>query len=320
MHRLILNRVTLSLELVPRTGLLVKEGNKERALLRPDEPDMQPIRMRVGDDDTVFIPGSSLKGALRSAFERHLRGLAAGPELEQRYACDPLDMRGSPCHTLGQRSHDQGKDRPRLSTAQIHARQCLACRTFGSQQIASRVRFTDALPPAGKVRRAANRLDPRAGVAINRRTGAADGGKLFEADVVTGGAFQTTIHMHNVQLWQVGLLATLVQEMEIGLLRVGGGTTRGLGHVGVQLTSLEWWQQGRLEAPAGLGVLFRDQSYGLLGDGSLNLADLPAPERHMGGRRWRWEAEAARAVLDAAEQAGWATLEAWSPPGGSSHA
>lgn len=318
MHRLILNRVTLELELVPRTGLLVKEGNKERALLRPDEPDMQPIRMRVGDDDTVFIPGSSLKGALRSAFERHLRGLAPTREIVTRYACDPLDMRNSPCHNAGRRPHGAGAGRG-PGSAEIHAMQCLACRTFGSQQIAGRVRFSDAVPPAGKARRAANRLDPRAGVAIDRRTGAADSGKLFEADVVTGGAFETAIHLHNVQLWQIGLLATLMVEMEIGLLRIGGGTTRGMGHVGVRLAGLEWWQRGHAEAPAGLGMLFDDPAYGLLSDGALTVPGLPDGERHLGGRRWRWEAEEAQAVLDAAEQAGWAALETWRPNGGAGH-
>lgn len=313
MHRLILNRVTLTLELAPRTGLLVKEGNKEVALLRPDEPDMQPIRMRVGEDDTVFIPGSSLKGALRASFERHLRGVAARRELVDRYACDPLDMRNSPCHNVGKERDAAGRP---LSTAVIHARQCLACRTFGSQQIAGRVRFADAVPPAGKKRKAANRLDPRAGVAIDRRTGAADGGKLFEADVVTGGAFETAIHLHNVQLWQVGLLATLIDELEIGLLRIGGGGTRGLGRVGVELKGLEWWQRGRLEAPAGVGALTDERAYGWLEDDALALDALPEVERHLGGRRWRWDGPGAKLVLGAAEQAGWRALEAWTPTEG----
>lgn len=312
MHRLILNRVALTLELAPRTGLLVKEGNKERALLRPDEPDMQPIRMRVGKDETVFIPGSSLKGALRAAFERHLRGVARSRDLVERYACNPLDMRNSPCHNAGKR-HD---GMPLPTSAEIHARQCLACRTFGSQQIAGRVRFADAVPPAGPKRRAANRLDPRAGVAIDRRTGAADGGKLFEADVVSGGAFETAIHLHNVQLWQVGLLATLIDELEIGLLRIGGGGTRGLGRVGVELKGLEWWQRGRERVPAGVGALTDEREYGWLEDGALVLDGLPTPERHLGGQRWSLDADGARAVLKAAEQVGWAAVETWNPRGG----
>lgn len=322
MHSLILNRVAISLELAPRTGLLIKEGNKERALLRPDEPDLQPVRMRVGEEETVFLPGSSLKGALRAAAERHLRGLAPTRDLVARYACDPLDMRESPCHNAG-RLRGAG-DRP-PGTAEIHARQCLACRTFGSQQIAGRIRFTDALPPAGRKRREANRTDPRAGVAIDRRTGAADSGKLFEADVVSGGAFETTLHLHNVQLWQVGLVATLLEELELGLLRIGGGGTRGLGRVGVELRGLEWWQRGRLAVPAGVGALLAagpgsDATYGWLEDGALSELALPEPELHLGGRRWRLGGERVRPLLAEAERAGWASLERWTPREARAHA
>ncbi|MCA9701964.1 MAG: hypothetical protein KC431_30865, partial [Myxococcales bacterium] len=89
---------------------------------------------------TVYIPGSSLKGVLRSTAEAHLRGH------DGYWACDPLD--------LGSKSRDKSRDKgpckreqdDRAKTYQVN---CHACRTFGSVSIRGRCSPRDLFPVPG---------------------------------------------------------------------------------------------------------------------------------------------------------------------------
>ena len=68
--------------------------------------------------------------------------------------------------------------------------------------------------------------------------------------MVTRGAFQATLTLENVELWQVGLLAVALRDLGTGLCPIGFGKTRGLGRVVVTYNALEVAYPGRFERQA----------------------------------------------------------------------
>ena len=71
-----------------------------------------------------------------------------------------------------------------------------------------------------------------AGIAINRLTGGVSGNAKFDLEVVTEGTtFTTDIHLRNFEIWQLGMLFIIIQDMEDELIRIGSGRSRGLGKV-----------------------------------------------------------------------------------------
>src|SRR5438067_979243 len=88
MHRLFLNEATLDLELRPSSPLLIKSGEAGEVSLDPLLPDMNFVRTRRPDrGEEVYVPGSSLRGVLRSHAERLLRSV------RMDLACNPLQFR-----------------------------------------------------------------------------------------------------------------------------------------------------------------------------------------------------------------------------------
>jgi CRISPR-associated RAMP protein (TIGR02581 family) len=312
MHKLLLNAVTLRLHLVPRTAFLIKADTKGANLLHPERPDLMAMRTRTPDGrETVFLPGSSIKGVVRSSAERILRTVAR-PERQSHAACDPLNHK-LPCQSdaskLGdERGRDRGGDRLAHPMADVHRMLCLACRTFGSQAMAGRVRFRDALPTADSLE-AANLTGERAGVSIDRRTGGPSRGKLYQSEVVTGGVFETTIDLQNVQLWQLGLVGLVLEDVDMGLSRLGSAKTRGLGVFQVLPQELRFRQVGTSASPSGIASLAPDLvgPYGLVEPDAL--ADLPAGAEHRrtGGllTEWTWFGESVWGMLRAAQGKPW---------------
>jgi CRISPR/Cas system CSM-associated protein Csm3 (group 7 of RAMP superfamily) len=84
----------------------------------------------------------------------------------------------------------------------------------------------------------------RTGVAIDRRTGQAKGGALYELETVCGGAFYGEIAMQNVGLWQLGLLWLVLDRIDDGTLRIGFGKSRGLGRVRLTVERFTFEQFG----------------------------------------------------------------------------
>src|SRR5207249_7157390 len=62
--------------------------------------------------------------------------------------------------------------------------------------------------------------------------GGTGGGAKFDLEVVTAGTtFTTAIHLRNFEIWQLGMLFVIIQDMEDELIRIGSGRSRGLGKV-----------------------------------------------------------------------------------------
>jgi CRISPR-associated RAMP protein (TIGR02581 family) len=312
MHKLAINRARIDLTFTPVTPLLVKAGDKAGALLHPERPDLMCVRTqhaRFGE--TVYIPGSSIKGVVRAAAERILRSLEAP-------CCDPLDHK-SPCHEEASKLGDErarGKVPPEEREhpmASVHAKVCLACRTFGSQALASRASFADAYPTSETAWRA-NQTETRSGVAIDRATGGPSPKKLFELEVVTGGVFETFIVLANYELWQLALVTAVLREIDDGFIRIGSAKTRGLGLVKCEVGRLLVDQKGPGHSLAGVAALLPTLvvPYGLRErDQRVSIESRPLPGAL--GSRFALAGPEARRALDAVMTTAWPVLAGGAP-------
>jgi CRISPR-associated RAMP protein (TIGR02581 family) len=212
----LLNEALLELTISPAGPILIKAS--EGAGADPTHPDMEFVRT-LGQ---VYLPGSSLKGVVRAHAERIVRAFQT-ENSDGRGACDPLDRDAS----CGSRLRNERR------TTVRYARSCRICRLFGNTVLASRARFTDAMP------RDALTTEQRNGVAIDRVYGSASGGALFNYEIATEGTFWTRIYLRNFTLAQLALIGLALRDLGEGRVGLGFGKSRGLGQV-----TIGW---GRLE-------------------------------------------------------------------------
>lgn len=219
-HRLD-SRLRLSGVLVTRTGLHVGAGSADFEGL--DQP---VLRDGLG---FPFIPGSSLKGVVRSTIEALLRGFDR-PDTGL-WACDPLsEGEGGQAPACGY--HESGERKQAEE-----ANHCAVCNLLGSRVLASHVRFSDALMLRSE------RITPielRDGVAIDRDLGTVHGKQKYDFEVVAPGTeFDLEIFVENPRPWSMGLLMMGFGQVADGFTAIGGFTSRGLGRVHLEWTSLE---------------------------------------------------------------------------------
>jgi len=274
------NEIRIGLEIEPRGPVLIKAGESLAAGI-----DMAFVRTFRGGREEVFLPGSSLKGLLRSHAER------IGRTLQPEKICNIFNLPekrdnpsphgevscGSVLHEPDRDDRDRRNKRRRdkavLSAPEAYKHSCPACRLFGSLAMGGRFNIDDAYvtgdPPA---------IEVRDGVGIDRFSGAAADKAKYQFEVISNGCFATTLTVRNFELWQVAWLALVLFDLTDGLLPIGMGTSRGLGRVTARITGLEIDILGR-ETPAeiaGIDRLYRGdgaETYGLV-----PLAPFPVPE------------------------------------------
>ena len=232
MFKRLFNELTLVFDLSPHGApLLIKSGRESGA--DPTLLDMNFVRTihpRTGKL-TVFLPGSSLKGTLRSYCEKIARTVR--PDGGREWCCNPFDLDAhSPTAFCGRRLEEE------TSAAARYAGSCVICRTFGNTRMGSHVALTDAYPQ-GELQ-----LEQRNGVAIDRISGAVAAGP-FNLEVVTRGTFRATLTLRNFQLWQVGLLTVTLRDLGQGRVPIGFGKSKGFGRMTVTYRQLEVAYPGR---------------------------------------------------------------------------
>jgi CRISPR-associated RAMP protein (TIGR02581 family) len=282
MHKRQLNHARLGLVLRPRGPVLIKSGIETPD---PTRPGMEFVRTRHAvHGDTIYLPGTSLKGAIRSHAERVLRGLKVR-------ACDPLTQ-GERC-----RQPQQSSQNGELASDRIFSAQCATCRTFGSLALSGRAHVLDAYPWPPQANEldqrqacaAANETDTRWQVGIDRKTGQAQGGALFDLEVAVKGAFYAEVQLRNFQLWQLGLVAAVLREMDEGQVPIGFGKSRGLGQVAVELERLVLQttsaEEKRLLGVAELCTPDERRAYDLHADDAVGLPEGVRPQRSWRGSR-----------------------------------
>lgn len=257
MHKTRYNALRLTLQLSPKGPLLVKAGGVSAD---PTLPDMQFVRtFHPQKGETVYIPGSSLKGVVRGFVEKALRTL--DDERSWKWAC--------PTFPDDQNSCAKKMEKVESSTA-IYNGSCGACRIFGHTRLKGRASFTD-LFPVDEVK-----TEIRYGVAISRLSHAVAHGP-FEMEVAVSGTFGGHLVLENFEIWQLGLLALALESMDQGLVKVGFGKNRGFGEVAVRVQEV-WLDELVLGADA---TVWRGLA-SFLNDGDKNAYGLFPPEEITG--------------------------------------
>lgn len=271
------NRAVLRIRIETVTPLLIRAGD---AGLTPTAADLSCVRTHHAQHgSTVYIPGSSLKGVLRSAAEASIRGRTFHGV---KGACDPLDHDKS-CGKDPQKK--MGSHRDSLPSHVVHQQQCLACRVFGSLRMKGRTGVRDLFPwsdtagldarfqPGGENHLRANRVEARNGVAIDRVTGSVKHGPFDQELVPAGICFFGDIALENYQAWQLGLLAQSFDEVNNGFAQLGSSKSRGLGVAKLTVDSILHEQAAvNKTTPMGVGMLADAQEckdYSLLPDVAL---------------------------------------------------
>ena len=228
MHDALRSQLTVWGYLRAESGLRVGTGR----LSTVSGTDLAVIRDAQGDP---FIPGSSLKGALRSYLEARLKGMIpTGADSRHIVACDPnTDEEDGPCLSAEEirRIKEGNKDDEALTEA-IIVNSCLICQTFGSPWLASPVRVRDLSVRAEEW---FGQFDVRDGVAIDRDKGTVSEGRLYDYETVPAGTrFEFHLMGDNLADWQLGLLWLGLRALEQGEIAIGGFTRRGLGWISLE--------------------------------------------------------------------------------------
>ncbi|GCL36742.1 CRISPR-associated RAMP protein [Sphaerospermopsis reniformis] len=212
MHKKFVNHCTIDLTIIPDSPILIKSG-KEGA--DPTKPDMEFVETYHAGGRTIYLPGSSLKGAIRAHAERIVRTVGGDNNTQKLWASDPM----------------KGDYLPKnLSSHEIYKQSSFTDQMFGNTSIASRLRIEDAYPEKSKP----VRTEERNGVAIDRVFGSVAVGP-FNYQVCTAGEFKTKLHLKNFTLAQLGLIGLVLRDLNDGWFGLGFAKSRGLGTVKIQL-------------------------------------------------------------------------------------
>jgi CRISPR-associated RAMP protein (TIGR02581 family) len=227
--------------------------------------DHAPVLATYEKDARPVLPGSSLRGVLRSQAERIARTLATlkawdvSQDTQERSkhfltvcpACNPLTAKTidpvASCNSFI-KGLDK-KERDKLEGDGADDKLCLACQLFGSTWNGSRLRVEDATFVGEKVETKV--LDF---LAIDRFTGGGRDSAKFDAVVLWKPKFRVRLFLENPEPWELGWLALVLRDLNDGLITVGFGAAKGFGQCKIE------------EGALTLGIL-RADDFPLLEDG-----------------------------------------------------
>jgi CRISPR-associated RAMP protein (TIGR02581 family) len=188
------------------------------------------------EEGAFILPGSSLRGALRSHAEKIARSLTTLDCIDENDfltkcpACNPhasdIDMPLTSCHALIREHGRKQHDSPEVAAAYEHS--CLACQLFGNLYKGSRLYVGDgymASLPEIKI------MDF---LAIDRFTGGGKDGAKFDAVVLWKPQFTFRIFLENPEEWELGWLMLVLKDMREGLVTLGFGQNKWFGNVEIK--------------------------------------------------------------------------------------
>lgn len=186
----------------------------------------QPV-VRVGG--TPVIPGSSLKGTLRSITESLFSENNINVCIPE--ASIPKDIKRS------RRVNEYVKDLDRTSPCDPskNGAICSVCEIFGSASLSGRAIFTDARPTSMILPIKRNH------VALTRDTKAQADGSLMEFEAIDKDAeFIGTIRIINPEDWQIGALISALDTLK--MVGLGSKKTAGYGEIDVKIIDMRFCQ------------------------------------------------------------------------------
>lgn len=198
------NELILYFNLKTESPLFINSG--EDNSLNPSAVDGTYLSTYKNGKLEPFIPGTSLKGAFRCRAERLIEN-----------ACDIVAGRDCLNEKEEKKAKTTGYDR--------YVRSCPVCRLFGSKVLRSRITFSDCFVK-GKYT-----TGERTCVGINRVTGAAKKGALYNMQYIENAVFEGKITIQNFEPYQLNLILYLFNEMSEGFITLGSMTSKGFGNL-----------------------------------------------------------------------------------------
>ena len=238
MLKKIINECRFTLTLETKGPFLIRDGRYEKEKGRKDEPDNIPIRRgkfpnkreALQDNQDYYIPGTSLRGVIRSHAEKIVRTIIEDENVP--LCCDPFDDDEESTKVSCSKRMEDKEGKRRLSIPP-YASACVICKLFGCTSISSRIQIHDSI-----IKSAGDVVD-RDGIGIDRFTGGVSTGANFMNQVLEGYTFQSEITIRNFELWQLGLLAYVFRDFEQELVTVGFGKTKGFGRMKGEIGEVE---------------------------------------------------------------------------------
>jgi CRISPR/Cas system CSM-associated protein Csm3 (group 7 of RAMP superfamily) len=239
-------RVRFLCRIRPLEPILVKAGftaeqvtppgsrHGDAALVEPGWPrNQEPDAVDAGfirhGNDVPYVPGSSLRGVLRTRVERVVRTIAG--RLDAAWDLNKAEQEGKRLSDAG------GYDESNVS--------CPVSRVFGFAALGSRLIVSDAVPTDPDQFRA--RLKLLDHVALDRFTGGAADGLKFNArpffpphdpGACPDGDLEFEIELRDFESWHLGMLLLLLRDLRLERIGVGFGRNKGQGKVRLESASL----------------------------------------------------------------------------------
>ena len=218
------NRLELTGILTTVTALRISAGRSSE----PIGSDLPVVKDALGKP---MIPGSSFKGAMRSRLEAFLRGISPN------FAEDPSELavtsRVKEINDLKKKAEND-----EIATQGILEKTDLVSHLFGAPWLAGKLQIRDLSVQSDTW---FGQYQERDGVAIDRDTETASDGKLYDFQVVPAGTpFEFKAVVENAKEWELGLLMIGLHQFETEQIPLGGGSSRGLGVVKLELDELIW--------------------------------------------------------------------------------
>ncbi|WP_373542900.1 CRISPR-associated RAMP protein Csx7 [Chamaesiphon sp.] len=218
------NRLELSGTLSTVTALRIGAGRS----LDPTSSDLPVMKDALG---RPLIPGSSFKGAMRSRLESFLRGI------DLSLAIDPSELVNSYWMNRLKLQKEAATDDASLTQSLIAMTDRVSL-LFGSPWMAGKLQIQD-LPVVEELW--FGQYQERDGVSIERDTETAADGRKYDFQVVPAGTlFSFKAIVENASDAELGLLTIGLNQFENEMIPLGGGNSRGLGVVKLDLTEMIW--------------------------------------------------------------------------------
>jgi CRISPR-associated RAMP protein (TIGR02581 family) len=219
------NRLEITGTLTTVTALRISAGRSTEAI----GSDLPVIKDAL---NRPLIPGSSFKGALRSRLESFLRGI------DPNRAEDPANYTSSTRNNQVKAFKEKYKNNDLNLTQEIIKITDDIGSLFGTPWIASKFQVRDlTVQPDAWF----GQYQERDGVAIDRDTETAADGKLYDYQVVPAATpFDFKAVVENAHDWELGLLMIGLHQFETEQIPLGGGRSRGLGVVKLEIDKMRW--------------------------------------------------------------------------------
>lgn len=220
MHSRFHNRAILKLGILPRGPLLVRAGELRTDSALPIEHNV--LMPNDGALEEPYIPGSTLKGVIRTHVERI--AVSCGMKV-----CDPFSS--TSCGRLLGAEGEGSRSEGRIYSEVL----CSACKLFGCAAAAGRFWVRDAVPSASSP--IARQL--RSALAIDRFLGSGRPGSSSDHEAVVQGRFETQIMLENFELWQLAMIGIALMDLDEGFAQIGGLKSKGYGLVSITFDRCE---------------------------------------------------------------------------------